>query len=103
MGSANEVDLLFRVGQHYATVRRYTPTFLGALPVRTAAKNLLTALDVLRQMNATGGASCWPVVEIWACRREPNHASAVPTPSLPGSRLSIPIPLVVSVLRSLFF
>ena len=43
------------MSEHYATVRRYAPAFLAALPLRaaTAARSLLAALDVLRDLNAT--------------------------------------------------
>ena len=43
------------MGEHYATLRRYAPAFLAALPLRAApaARSLLAALDVLREMNAT--------------------------------------------------
>ncbi|GAA4043545.1 hypothetical protein GCM10022409_31940 [Hymenobacter glaciei] len=49
-------DFLPRVVEHYATLRRYAPAFLAALPLRAApaTRPLLAALDVLRGMNATG-------------------------------------------------
>ncbi|WP_035564450.1 Tn3 family transposase [Hymenobacter sp. IS2118] len=49
-------DFLHRVSEHYATVRRYAPAFLAALPLRAApaARSLLAAIDVLRELNATG-------------------------------------------------
>lgn len=51
-----DFDFLPRVGEHYATLRRYAPVFLAALPLRAApaARSLLAALDVLRELNATG-------------------------------------------------
>ena len=51
-----DFDFLPRVGEHYATLRRYAPAFLAALPLRAApaARSLLAALDVLRELNATG-------------------------------------------------
>lgn len=51
-----DFDFLPRVGEHYATLRRYAPTFLAALPLRAApaARSLLAALVLLRELNATG-------------------------------------------------
>ena len=51
-----DFDFLHRVGEHYATLRRYAPAFLAVLPLRAApaARPLLAALDVLRGMNAAG-------------------------------------------------
>lgn len=51
-----DFDFLHRVGEHYATLRRYAPAFLAALPLRAApaARSLLAAIKVLRSMNATG-------------------------------------------------
>ena len=51
-----DFDFLHRVSEHYATVRRYAPAFLAALPLRAApaARSLLAAIDVLRGLNATG-------------------------------------------------
>ena len=65
MGEAQQLaqpadfDFLPRVVEHYATLRRYAPAFLAALPLRAApaTRPLLAAIDVLRGMNATGGAS----------------------------------------------
>ena len=52
-----DFDFLPRVSEHYATLRRYAPAFLAALPLRVApaARSLLATLDVLRELNATGG------------------------------------------------
>ena len=49
-----DFDFLHRLGEGYATVRRYAPEFLDALKLRatSAAKDLLAAIDVLRAMNA---------------------------------------------------
>ncbi|UOQ69922.1 Tn3 family transposase [Hymenobacter volaticus] len=51
-----DFDFLHRVSEHYATVRRYAPAFLAALPLRAApaVRSLLAAIDVLRRLNATG-------------------------------------------------
>ena len=51
-----DFDFLPRVGEHYATLRRYAPAFLDALPLQAApaARSLLAAIEVLRSMNATG-------------------------------------------------
>lgn len=51
-----DFDFLPRVSEHYATLRRYAPAFLAALPLRAApaAKSLLAAIDVLRGLNASG-------------------------------------------------
>jgi TnpA family transposase len=50
-----DFDFLHRLGEQYATLRLYAPSFLAALPLRAApaARPLLAALDVLRSMNAT--------------------------------------------------
>ncbi len=47
-------DFLHRIGENYATLRRYAPEFLAVLKLRAApaAKSLLEAIDVLRDMNA---------------------------------------------------
>lgn len=46
-------DFLHRLGEGYATLRRYAPEFLNALKLRAApaAKDVLDAIDVLRLMN----------------------------------------------------
>lgn len=51
-----DFDFLPRVSEHYATLRRYAPAFLAALPLRAApaASSLLAAIDVLRGLNASG-------------------------------------------------
>lgn len=51
-----DFDFLHLVGEHYATLRRYAPAFLAALPLRAApvARSLLAAIEVLRQLNASG-------------------------------------------------
>ncbi|WP_460581707.1 Tn3 family transposase, partial [Hymenobacter luteus] len=51
-----DFDFLHHIGEQYATLRRYAPAFLAALPLRAApaARPLLAAIDVLRGMNAAG-------------------------------------------------
>ncbi|MEL2297507.1 hypothetical protein AAER73_27170, partial [Klebsiella pneumoniae] len=46
-------DFLHRIGESYATLRRYAPEFLAVLKLRAApaAKNVLDAIEVLRGMN----------------------------------------------------
>ncbi|MHB1180412.1 MAG: Tn3 family transposase [Sulfuricella sp.] len=48
-----DFDFLHRIGENYATLRRYAPAFLDVLKLRAApaAKNVLDAIDVLRGMN----------------------------------------------------
>jgi len=47
-------DFLHRIGESYATLRRYAPAFLDVLKLRAApaAKDVLNAIEVLRDMNA---------------------------------------------------
>ena len=49
-----QFDFLHRIGENYATLRRYAPQFLEVLKLRAApaAKGVLGAIDVLRGMNA---------------------------------------------------
>jgi hypothetical protein len=49
-------DHLSLVGEQYSTLRRYTPEFLDVLKLKAApaAQAVLDAIDLLRQMNATG-------------------------------------------------
>jgi TnpA family transposase len=46
-------DFLHRIGENYTTLRRYAPQFLDVLKLRAApaAKGVLDAIDVLRDMN----------------------------------------------------
>ncbi len=46
-------DFLHRIGESYATLRRYAPQFLDVLKLRAApaAKGVLDAIEVLRDMN----------------------------------------------------
>ena len=48
-------DFLHRMGDGYATLRRYAPEFLNALKLRAApaAKDMLDAIEALRLMNAS--------------------------------------------------
>ena len=48
-----DFDFLHRIGESYATLRRYAPEFLAVLKLRAApaAKGVLDAIDVLRTMN----------------------------------------------------
>ncbi|AON44211.1 hypothetical protein A6701_20460 [Pseudomonas aeruginosa] len=47
-------DFLHRIGESYATLRRYAPEFLDVLKLRAApaAKDVLDAIEVLRSMNS---------------------------------------------------
>ncbi len=47
-------DFLHRIGESYATLRRYAPQFLDVLKLRAApaAKGVLDAIEVLRDMNS---------------------------------------------------
>ena len=49
-------DHLSLVGEQYSTLRRYTPEFLDVLKLKAApaAQAVLDAIEVLREMNATG-------------------------------------------------
>ena len=49
-------DFLHLIGESYFTLHRYAPEFLDVLKLRAApaAKGLLEAIDVLRDMNASG-------------------------------------------------
>ena len=48
-----DFDFLHRIGESYATLRRYAPEFLAVFKLRAApaAKGVLDAIDVLRTMN----------------------------------------------------
>ena len=48
-----DFDFLHRIGESYATLRRYAPAFLAVLKLRAAptAKGVLDAIEVLRGMN----------------------------------------------------
>jgi len=54
LAQPEDFDFLRRIGESYATLRRYAPEFLDVLKLRAApaAKGVLDAIDVLRGMNA---------------------------------------------------
>ncbi|EJC60794.1 transposase A8 Tn6130, partial [Alcaligenes faecalis subsp. faecalis NCIB 8687] len=53
LAQPEDFDFLHRIGESYATLRRYAPEFLGVLKLRAApaAKDVLEAIEVLRGMN----------------------------------------------------
>ena len=53
LAQPEDFDFLHRIGESYATLRRYAPQFLDVLKLRAAptAKGVLDAIDVLRDMN----------------------------------------------------
>ncbi len=54
LAQPEDFDFLPRIGENYATLRRYAPEFLDVLKLRAApaALGVLDAIDVLRGMNA---------------------------------------------------
>jgi hypothetical protein len=54
VSAARGFNFLHRIGEGYATLRRYAPEFLTVLKLRAApaAKEVLDAIEALRQMNA---------------------------------------------------
>ncbi len=54
LAQPEDFDFLHRIGESYATLRRYAPAFLDVLKLRAApaAKGVLDAIEVLRAMNA---------------------------------------------------
>ena len=54
LAQPEDFDFLHRIGESYATLRRYAPEFLEALTFRAApaAKSLLDGVETLRGMNA---------------------------------------------------
>lgn len=54
LAQPEDFDFLHRIGESYATLRRYAPEFLDVLKLRAApvAKNVLEGIEVLRGMNA---------------------------------------------------
>ena len=54
LAQPDDFDFLHRIGESYATLRRYAPQFLAVLKLRAApaAKGVLDAIEVLRGMNA---------------------------------------------------
>jgi len=53
LAQPEDFDFLYRIGESYATVRRYAPEFLNALRLQAApaAKSVLDAVNLLREMN----------------------------------------------------
>jgi predicted phosphatase len=53
LAQLDDFDFLYLVGESYATLRRYAPAFLDVLKLRAApaAKSVLGAIEVLRNMN----------------------------------------------------
>lgn len=54
LAQSEDFDFLHRIGEQYATLRRYAPAFLDVLELRAApaAKDILDAIEVLRGLNA---------------------------------------------------
>lgn len=54
LAQPDDFDFLHRIGESYATLRRYAPEFLAVLTLRAApaAKDVLDAIEMLRRMNA---------------------------------------------------
>jgi hypothetical protein len=54
LAQPEDFDFLHRIGESYATLRRYAPEFLDVLKLRAApaAKDVLDAIEVLRGMNS---------------------------------------------------
>lgn len=54
LAQPEDFDFLYRIGENYATLRRYASEFLDVLELRAApaAKGVLDAIEVLRAMNA---------------------------------------------------
>lgn len=54
LAQPEDFDFLHRIGESYATLRRYAPEFLDVLKLRAApaAKSVLDAIEVLRGMNS---------------------------------------------------
>ena len=57
LAQPDDFDFLHRIGESYATLRRYAPEFLDVLKLRAApaAKDVLDAIEVLRGMNTDAG------------------------------------------------
>ena len=54
LAQPEDFDFLYRIGEGYATVRRYAPELLSALALHAApaAKAVLDAIELLREMNS---------------------------------------------------
>ena len=59
LAQPEDFDFLHRIGERYATLRRYAPAFLDVLAMRAApaAEDVLDAIDVLRAMNRDNARS----------------------------------------------
>ena len=57
LAQPEDFDFLYRIGEGYATVRRYAPELLSALALHAApaAKPVLDAIELLREMNFGNG------------------------------------------------
>jgi Domain of unknown function (DUF4158) len=57
LAQPEDFDFLYRLGESYATLRRYAPEFLDALRLHAApaAQSVLDAVALLREMNAGNG------------------------------------------------
>jgi TnpA family transposase len=55
LAQPEDFDFLYRIGESYATLRRYAPEFLDVLKLHAApaAKPVLDAINLLREMNAS--------------------------------------------------
>ena len=53
LAQPEDFDFLHRIGESYATLRRYAPKFLAVLKLRAApaAEDVLAAIDAIRRMN----------------------------------------------------
>jgi hypothetical protein len=60
LAQPEDFDFLHRIGESYATLRRYAPEFLDVLKLRRAAADVLDAIEVLRSMNSDNARRCPP-------------------------------------------
>ncbi len=62
LAQPEDFDFLYRIGESYATLRRYAREFLDVLELRAApaAKGVLDAIEVLRGMNAVNARKVPP-------------------------------------------
>jgi TnpA family transposase len=62
LAQPEDFDFLYRIGESYATLRRYAPEFLDVLELHAApaAKGVLDAVEVLRGMNAVNARKVPP-------------------------------------------
>jgi TnpA family transposase len=56
LAQPEDFDFLHRIGDSYATLRRYSPALLDVLKLRAApaAQDVMAAIDILRAMNTNG-------------------------------------------------